>query len=241
MRSIKFLLLALVLSLPAWGQSVVNNNASCSSTPCSVAAATSGNFLAGCFYNRNGTATTISSLSQTNVTWTFVDRVQATNVNLEIWWGKATGAGGTSVTITWGTGTSILSQITEFSGVDTTSPVDGTAAKNNGSSTTASSGTYTSANANDLLFHCVGSATNTAASAPTNSFNLLQGFNFGNSGTARAIGDAYRTVTSATSYTTALTVGNAAWGSVLIGFKASGAPSTSIKDLIGRGLIPVAR
>jgi hypothetical protein len=219
--------LALLLAAPLMGQiSLVNNNTAGSASPYSITSPTAGNVLLGCFINRgSGSATTLSSVTQTNVTWTFVQRSQFTTppgVTAEIWWGKVNASPGTSITFSWASGSTTSGvQVTEFSGVDATSPVDGTAATNNGSSTTSSSGTYTSGNANDVLFFCAGSSGSTSPSAPTNSFNLLRGLGAGSGGTTRAVGDSYRIVSSATSYTTALTVGNNGWANVLVGFKGS--------------------
>lgn len=218
--------LALLLTaIPVCGQiSLVTNNTAGSSSPYSITSPTAGNVLLGCFINRGaGSSTTLSSVSQTNVTWAFVGRAQnatSPTVTAEIWWGKVNASPGTSITLTWASGgTNNAYQVAEFSGVYTTSPVDGSVATNTGSGTTASSGTYTSGNANDVLFHCVASASSTAPSSPTLSFNLLRGLGAGTGGGTRSVGDSYRIVSSATSYTTAFTTGNAIWASALIGFK----------------------
>jgi hypothetical protein len=211
--------LGLLLAAPLMGQiSLVNNNTAGTASPYTVTAPTSGNFLAGCFMNR--AATTITSISQTNVTWTFVARAQSSNTTSEVWWGVASGTGGTSVTITWAAGTNIAHQISEFSGVDTSSPVDGTATTNTNTTGTPASGNYTSSNANDLLFNCVSASTNTALGTPNSSFNLLRATTAGSGGGSRALGDAYRIVASTNTYSTTWSSGGGNnWSSVLIGFK----------------------
>jgi hypothetical protein len=237
----RLLLLLALCSGAAFGQiALVTNNTAGTASPYTVAGPASGNVVVGCFMNRS--VTTITSISQTNVTWTFVARAQSSNTTSEVWWGVASGTGGTSVTITWAAGTNIAHQISEFSGVATSSPVDGTAATNTNTTGTPASGNYTSSNANDLLFNCVSASTNTALGTPNNSFNLLRATTAGSGGGTRALGDAYQIVSATNTYSTTWSSGGGNnWSSVLVGFKQAGSPSTSIKDMIGRGLIPVAR
>jgi hypothetical protein len=242
MRSISRLILLMgLLCATGLGQiSLVTNNTTSTSSPYTVTAPSSGNVVVGCFMNRS--VTTVSSVSQTNVTWTFVARAQSGNTTSEIWWGVASGTGGTSVTITWASGTNFLSQVSEFSGVDTSSPVDGTATTNTNSTGTPASGNYTSSNANDLLFNCVSASTSTGLGTPNNSFNLLRASTAGSGGSTRALGDGYRIVSATGTYSTTWSSGGGNnWSSVLVGFKQAGSPSTSIKDMIGRGQIPFAR
>lgn len=160
---------------------------------------------------------------------------------MEIWYGVVSGgSSGTSVTVTYGTGALTDATISEWSGLDA-SPVDGTCTANGGTSANPTTGNYTSANAADVLIAWVGGQAATTPTTPTNSFNQIAAGSGGSGGNTHYGAASYRIVSSTGTYSTGWTVASTTWRSLLIGFKAAGSPSTSIKDMIGRGIIPVAR
>ena len=221
----QFFRLVLMLSLAAAcgsAQSLVTNNTIGSTSPYTITAPASGNVLLGCFANRNSTNTTITSVSQTNVTWTFVGRVNSQSSNsVEIWYGVASASAGTSVTITWAAGTTtLIHQISEWSGVNTSSPVDAALISNTVTGVSSiSSGNYTTTNANDVMISCVQGTGGTNPSTPTNSFTQLQVGNAGSGGSSRNFGTAYRVVASTGTYSTGWTVQTTNQSMVLVGFK----------------------
>ena len=170
---------------------LVNNNhtastlgPSPSSISATVTAATSGNVLILALMVPKVGA--ISSLALTNVTWTLASSVASNGLyELYIYYGKVSGTGGTSLTFTV-TGASpgqpYSIQMSEWSGLDTTTVVDGSPVTNaqalqTGVSETTSTGSLSTGTAGDLViaFMCAdGSGAGYSVSgSPGNSFTSI--------------------------------------------------------------------
>ena len=120
------------------------------SSPISVTMAstpTNGNLLIAVIALRGSSSRTVSSITETNVTWT---KIYAPSVyhsgsyyyDLEIWQGVVTASASTSVSVALSGSATAVVDIYEYSGVLTTSSTNlDTDANSSGSSTTASTGT----------------------------------------------------------------------------------------------------
>jgi hypothetical protein len=176
--------------------------------------------LVGCFLSRIPSAT-MTSLTTTNVVWTYIGRTNAAGVScsIEIWWGKVNASPGTTVTATWDSGTSFYSHVSEWSGTDLVTPVDAAIQANSGNSTTASTATYTSLDASDVIIAMAGSQNSTAPGAPTGSFTSLRSGGTGTGAAARAFAAAYRIPGATGNYSTTWTVGSSNWRTLIVGLK----------------------
>src|SRR5581483_1759612 len=118
---------------------------------------------------RSAGARTVSSVTLTNTTgWAkWVGGTNATpGIDTEIWGGYVTASGATALTITMsGTGSTVVSNCSEWSGIYIPTPADGTGAVNSGTSGSPGNGAYTSTAANALVITALGYTAN--ASAPT--------------------------------------------------------------------------
>ena len=103
-------------------------------------------------------------------------------------------------------------RVYEFSGLDTTSPLD-TSATGSGNGTTANSGSVTTNSATDLLIG--GGTTNYAFSAVGSGYTLLQKTTFGDQ-------DEFQTVSAAGSYSASATLTNSEWVMQMVAFRAAG-------------------
>jgi len=142
-----------------------------------------------------------------------------------------------TVTVTVSDSNSVLGlQIYEYSGIDTSSPLDQTSSAT-GTSTSPSSGSVTTTQANELLIAGMIIRTETSYSGWTNSFNEQFDFQFEVGQTyVRTYAGADRVVTATGTYsTTATTAASGAWRGQIATFKNSGdyggahraAPATS--------------
>jgi len=177
---------------------LVNNNyttstlgPSPSSISATVTAATSGNVLILALMVPK--AGTISSLALTNVTWTLASSVASNGLyELYIYYGIVSGTGGTSLTFTVtgaSSGQPCSIQMSEWSGLSTSTVVDGSPVTNaqalqTGISETTSTGSLTTGTAGDLViaFMCAdGSAGSgySASGSPGNSFTSISTTNSG--------------------------------------------------------------
>ena len=173
----------------------------------------------------SGTAETVSSISQTSVTWSKVTNLVNNVQDVEIWAGVVGSGASASITVTLTAdpGTA-MGQVAEYSGLLTSSFTDVTAS-NSGTSTTPGTGTTaTTAQANELW---VGSITTLVAhSTPTNGFVLLY---YGDTGsTSNAFLEKIVSSTGTANSGTTLSSSNA-WVGVIATFTAA-TPSASLSD-----------
>ena len=118
------------------------------------------------------TASTISSVTSTNTTWTRDSQnanFSGTHADLELWHGIVSGgAGGTSVTVVVSASlpsNSSTYNVSEWSGVNTSTTVDGVAATATSTSNTVTTPSYSTAGTCELVIAVEGSATNGSISA----------------------------------------------------------------------------
>lgn len=189
---------------------------------------TQGRVLVGFFCNLVD-STTITAMTQTGVTWTFIGRYTRTvTCTIEVWYGVVGSSPSATIsTITWSsTGAGKQQhQVSEFSGVDTVSPLDGSAVTSGVfDASVVSTGSYTSTNANDLIIAgwAQNSVAETVSSGPTNSFTSMGFASAGNGGNVKMLGAAYQIVSATGTYSTAWTMSGSVNPVVLIvGLKAT--------------------
>lgn len=137
---------------------------------------TNGNTIILVISTADLTSPTISSVAQTNVTWTQALASPNTNTRAWIYYGLVAASPGTTITVTLGSNavTNWSLSAAEWSGVATTSPLD-VSNSNIGSSTNPATGTITpTASKNELIIAAgrkMGS--NAGLTGPTNSFTFL--------------------------------------------------------------------
>lgn len=118
----------------------------------------------------------ISSITETGVTWT--KAVQSnSNEDAEIWYGVVGASASASITVTLtGTPTTTsYANVSEWSGLNTSSPLvaSGTSANHGGSGATASTSTVTPTAGQNVLLFAVTYQGGTLSSGPTNGFTAL--------------------------------------------------------------------
>ncbi len=147
-------------------------------------APTSGNTLILCYASSGSPSATISSISQTGVTWARAIAV-IYDGDVEIWYAPLGASAGTTITITIAGGSSncrSIADVCEWSGLSLT-PLDQTASNPGSDGTPSSTGdTGTigiTLQANELLIGTIcaglGNPNMVAQSSPTNGFTLLDG------------------------------------------------------------------
>ncbi len=151
---------------------------------------------------------------------------------------KVAAGGESTISCTYSGGVNLVIQIIEFSGIENVSPLDAVnTATSSGSTGTASSGSVTNKNYNDLLIAGITTDNSTAPSGWTNSFTQIISQSVGGKATDRiGYGSAYFTVSSASSYSTTATVSNGSnWRGQIAAFKIAPTPvfSGNIVDATG--------
>ena len=125
----------------------------------------------------SGTTPTVSSISQTNVSWEkAISVVRPTNYcDAEVWLGAVSASASTTVTITLSAAGQGIADICEYSGLADT-PIDKTASAygNSAGSLTSTGATATTTQADELWVGSIEFCSGTQ-STPTNSFTLLDG------------------------------------------------------------------
>lgn len=166
----------------------------------------------------NPTSSTISSVSGGGVTWT---KAVSSNSNrdAEIWYGLNSSGSGKTVTSTLAVACSgiCIVNLSEWSGVVTSSAIDATASKHGNSVILVPSPTSTTANANDLIIATERGATASALTAgPTNGLTALSSASSSNGNSA------YGFVVATGSYATSWTfTASTSYDSVISAFKAT--------------------
>lgn len=155
-----------------------------------VTAPTNGNTMIVCVVNGGSATTSVSSISLTGVASWSSALVGTANgsgsfQNLsEIWFGLVGAGAGTSLTINFAaTAKGRFANVSEWSGVLTSSPLDGTGSKNNQSTTTTpSTAAYSTGTANDLVIAFLsGSGQSTVTTGPSG-YTALNGGHTSGSG-----------------------------------------------------------
>jgi acid phosphatase type 7 len=143
-----------------------------------------------------------------------------TQARMQIWYSLNHPSGSTIVTATYsGNVSGVAANLSEWSGIATASAFDASAGTT-GSSTTPSTSTVTTHNANDLVFGAaVQQGKNTIVSGPTNSFTgLTPAVTSGSSGNS-STQSAYQIESAINSYTTNWTMsGSNAWAGSIVAF-----------------------
>ena len=177
--------------------------------------------------NQTGGSESVSSITQTGVTWSVVVPEDPVVAN-EIWMGVVGSGASTSVSIALAQSVfAAVADICEWSGL-ASNPVDQTATNNGTSSTQTDTGTTaTTTQANELFIGTVG-VYGQAQSSPTNSFTMLDGAYFNVTG-GISVSYLYKIVSStgaANSGTTIATSSNA-WQGCIATFKGASAGTAS--------------
>ena len=129
------------------------SNASAATVSCSISSTTAGNVLVAVIGTRNTSAGTVSSITQSGVTWTRA--TQSTNTSgstTEIWYTGSTTTAATPQTITINLGSSVFAAavIAEYSGLLTASVLDQVASANGTSVSPNTGTTATTTQANEV-------------------------------------------------------------------------------------------
>jgi len=199
------------------------------SSPISVtmsAAPQQGDTLIAVIVTRSYTAySTVSSITQTGVTWTHVTSGQGSGyLDVEIWIGVVGSGASSSASVAVGSSVVAgVADICEYKGI-ASSPTDETAS-NSGSSTTTDTGTTpTTTQANELWIGGIVSASGSQLTSPTNGFTLLDG-----AGYNYLISAAYleKIVSSAGTADSGTTASSAQWAGCIAAFKAATATTTT--------------
>jgi hypothetical protein len=134
---------------------------------------------------------------------------------------KAAAGGETTITCnSSGTTTRLGLHVYNYSGMETTSIVDGTPGSNTGTSTTPTTGSTTTTLASTVLVAGITIAVDTTYTTWTNSFTERNDFsNTGAAGSRGTYGGADRIVTSTGTYSTGATTGTGAWRGQIVAFK----------------------
>jgi hypothetical protein len=144
---------------------------------------------------------------------------------------KVSTGGETTITCTSSASTRLGIHVYEYSGMETTSVLDGTPGSNSGNSTSPSTGSTTTSVASTVLVGGLTVAGNDAFTTWTNTFTERNDFtNTGAAGSRGTYGGADRIVTATGTYSTGATIGTAAnWRGQVAAFKGTtGALSVDI-------------
>lgn len=173
-----------------------------------------GNSIIVATRNSTGSPSVNVSDSLGNI-YTEIGTTQTTpgGANLRLFYAKNIIGGKCTVTLSWAGGSSNRAQMAEYSGCDTTSPLDQTA-KSSGTSTTPSSGNITTTVADELLFCAVATDGGNTFTAGT-SFNLREVAG----DVAVQIEDRIVSATGTYAGTMTLTGGSAGWAAIVASFK----------------------
>jgi hypothetical protein len=236
MTFVLFFILAMAFASPAFAvtptlvQQITGTWSSGSSYTATLPSApASGHLLILTYVDAAQTVAGISSIAQTNVTWSKAVSSKV-NEDVEIWYGVVGSAAGTVATINLsGTPTTAsLSNISEWSGLLTSSEVlaNGTSA-NNGSGLTPTTATITPTAGKNVLIVAASRHGSSFTSGPTSGFTSLSA---GTAGLGYAF--AYLIVSSTSgSYSTSWTYGTSgAWDAEIATFLAARTRHQSTQD-----------
>jgi hypothetical protein len=178
------------------------------------AAPQAGSALVVCSVNSD---VAVTGVSGGGVTWVR-GRSGSAHTVVEIWYGLNSSGAGTAITVTYtnATGSGGVN-VSEFSGIVTSNALDVAPTPSNGVSTTPTSPTAVTTNANDLIIAAAGNtnANATTTAGPTNSFVALTRV-----ANVNKLNPAYRIVSSTGSYNTRWTESTSTgWDAVIVALK----------------------
>ena len=163
----------------------VQGNARGTSTSTSISVTmastpTSGNVLIATIGTKSSSVITVSSVTQTGVTWSYVTSKTYSLYTLdsEIWFGVVGSGASTSITVTLsGTaGNGAVADVCEYSGLATSDYLDKTASASGSSTSTSTGTTATTTQANELWLGAITvGGLSDPQSSPTNGFSMLDG------------------------------------------------------------------
>lgn len=194
---------------------------------------TSGNLLVACI-GFDTSVSAVSSVTGGNVTWSQVAIAQpikpAGNGGVAIWQGINSSGGGTSIVVTVNASDNVNFNVSEWSGIATSSPLDGSAvtATLTTGSTSPATGNYTSTNANDLIIaNCGFHDAATMSTRPGSPWTSLTDGGTVGIGT----GESYQIVSSTGTYSATWTISTSTyWGAIICGFKAAGGAAFHVDE-----------
>jgi Big-like domain-containing protein/calcineurin-like phosphoesterase family protein len=169
-----------------------------------------GNTLVASIALAAGSSKSVTSVTDSaGGTWTKgpVGFQTGANSRIEIWFRTGVGAGVTSVTATLSAAAAVSANVSEWSGVATAGALDASGGQGNAASTTASTPSVTTTNANDVVVGAINYPGAVTSTLQTAGFTGLTNFSSGTSTNGRA---AYRIVTATGSYQTSWTLSVAA-------------------------------
>ena len=223
-----FFMVTTVSAAPAY---VTGNAKACTATSCAVSltSTNAGDVIVLGLFVLNSTS--VSSVIDTQGNqYTLIGSPQTWSPKSyveRLYYAKSIKGGADTVTVTLSGSKYMEVRLYEYSGLDTSSPLDASATPHTGNSVTGTSGILTTTNANDLLFgyfHSAGSVTNTAGSGFTGRTFSIDGYPLGED----------QNVTIANSYSATMNFsGSANYVGFLVAFKAaaSGGGSLSISGV----------
>jgi len=194
---------------------------------------TNGNLLILAIANNSGNSGTnlaVTGITQTGVTWTYVNSISNFGEQCELWWGLIGSGTSKSITVTLSGNPASLAvvNVCEWSGITTVSPVDqnGTVANVTSPVTISTSGATTFANELVVVSAGTWNGGATSISSPSNGYTLLDGTGGSNVATSAYM---YKIVTSTGTQSTTYTDSGAQANrvAVIATFKAINFISTS--------------
>jgi hypothetical protein len=143
----------------------------------------SGNLLVACIAMCSGSNIAVSSISQTNVTWTEQKKVYTAYAETLIWAGVVSASAGTAITVNLASAPSYgsIADVCEYSGLLTTGFLDKTASWTGVSPNALTGTTATTTQATELWIGAtvIAGADCPQQATPLNSFTLLDGTRYG--------------------------------------------------------------
>ena len=190
-----------------------------------LATPTSGNLMIATISLTSGTVPTVSSISETGVTWTQqISKTQGTACQTKIWAGVVGSGASISITITLsGSANSGVADICEYSGLKTSGFLDQTATAGTQWGIASTGTTSTTTQATELCIGAIGVTGGDAVITPTNGFTLLDGVNYqGGGGYNVALGFFENIVSSTGTYESAAAGTNTNnWAGCIVTFYAA--------------------
>ena len=237
-----FMVMAGLCSASAWAQISLVRSTTCGpqtfpATTCTISSTGSGNLLVVAWM-AGGTTTSLSSVTD-NAGNAYVEAGNAksadtgSNHMADVWYAKNTRAGATAITITPNpTGTSGAAVIWEFSGVDTTAPLDQAATVNNmaASSTPSGASVNTTASAEVVV---------SVVEVPDQIFGIASGNSFANDSLLWGNGWAHLITSSKGTYAAQWSAASGTYASSTVSFKAAGSGGSALNacDLNSDGAV----
>jgi len=222
-------LVNILFSVAAWGQINMVHVTSCGSgafpaTTCTIPATAAGNLIVVAWSSTWGTTPTTSSITDNaGNPYTSAGNARAvdgTSDMVDIWYAKNSKAGATTLTITPNPSGNVgAAVIWEFSGIDTTSPLDQAAVLNSqGATTTPLGASVTTTASSEVIISTMMPA------GTTNS--LTAGNPFINDFTFFGLGWAHLITSSAGTYSAQWNTTSGSYGSSTVSFKAASSGTT---------------